>query len=77
MTEFKKYRRINVAEARLYIFGEDLSKVSVSPEDVEEVSNPKRKGYGMIARNPGNYRDQWYINELYFKENFEEVMEDK
>jgi hypothetical protein len=29
---------------------------------------------GMIARNPVDFRDQWYVSEPYFKENLEEVV---
>lgn len=50
---------------RPYIKGEDLIGISVSPED-----NPK-EDMGMIARNPENYNDQWYVARDYFEKNFE------
>jgi hypothetical protein len=28
---------------------------------------------GMIARNPENHADQWYVARAYFKENFEPI----
>lgn len=65
MTEFKKYRRTNIAEMRPYIPGEDLTSVSVSPTD-----NPI-SDLGMIARNPKNHADQWYVARQYFEDNFE------
>lgn len=64
---FKKYRRTNIAEMRPYELGEDLSNISVSPVD-----DPKND-LGMIARNPKNHDDQWYVAWNYFKENFEEI----
>jgi len=27
---------------------------------------------GMIARNPENHKDQWYVARKYFEDNFEE-----
>lgn len=65
MSKFKKYRRTNIAEMRPYIKGEDLSGISVS-----EVDNPKTD-MGMIARNPNNHKDKWYVARKYFEENFE------
>jgi hypothetical protein len=52
---------------RPYIKGEDLSKISVSPTD-----NPETD-MGMIARNPDNHYDQWYVARKYFEENLELV----
>ena len=28
---------------------------------------------GMIARNPKDHSDQWYVNQKYFEDNMEEV----
>lgn len=67
MEEFKKYRRTNIAEMRPYVKGEDLSKISVSKED-----NPN-DDMGMIARNPVNHNDKWYVARKYFNDNFEEI----
>ncbi len=64
---FKTYRRTNIAEMRPYILGEDLKDVSVA--DVDE----PRTDYGMVARNPKNHKDQWYVARKYFKDNFEEI----
>lgn len=67
MSEWKRYRRTNMAEMRLYILDEDLTNISVS-----NVDNPK-KDMGMVARNPKNHNDQWYVARKYFEENFEEL----
>jgi hypothetical protein len=64
---YKLYRLTNIAEMRPYIKGEDLTNISVSKED-----NPETD-LGMIARNPKNNNDQWYVAHQYFVDNFEEV----
>lgn len=67
MSEFRQYKRKGLSEMRPYVKGEDLSKVSVSPED-----NPE-SDMGMIARNPNNHADQWYVARRYFNDNLELV----
>ena len=52
---------------RPYEKGEDLYPISVSPED-DPVSD-----MGMIAKNPTNPADQWYVTRAYFEENLEEA----
>ncbi|MCK4329298.1 hypothetical protein KAX02_05595 [candidate division WOR-3 bacterium] len=69
MDKFKKYRRTNIAEMRPYIRGEDLTGISIS--NVDKLEND----LGMIARNPKNHKDQWYVARKYFEENFEEIEE--
>ena len=49
---------------RPYEPGEDLTGVSVAPEDVPATG-------GMIAVNPNDPKDQWYVSEAFFKENYE------
>lgn len=63
---WKKYRKSALQEMRPYVVGEDLSNVSVSDVDIPE------KG-GMIARNPLNHEDQWYVAKDFFLKNYEEV----
>lgn len=70
MTEFRRYRRRNIAEARPWCEGDDMSRVSISAPD-REAGSPKPGD--MIARNPANHDDQWLIAALYFGENFEPV----
>jgi hypothetical protein len=69
MSEFKQYRRKQIAELRPYVEGEVLSdRVSVSKSD-REAGSPKVGD--MIARNPINHEDQWLVAEKYFNDNFE------
>jgi DNA-binding transcriptional regulator YiaG len=67
-SNWKKYNRTNVAEMRKYVPGEDLSNISVS-----KIDNPIID-MGMIARNPENHEDKWYVAKEYFSNNFEEVI---
>lgn len=64
MSKFKKYVRKGYSEMRPYVPGEDLSKVSVADVDTPEPG-------GMIARNPKNHEDQWYVAKQYFEDNLE------
>lgn len=69
MSEFKTYRRTNLAEMRPYQEGEILSRdISISSEDLKNGS-PKKGD--MIARNPKNHKDQWLVAKDYFEDNFE------
>ena len=71
MSEFKKYRRKQIAELRPYVPGEKLDpSVSVSQPD-REAGSPKTGD--MIARNPANHDDQWLVSKEYFEANFEAV----
>ena len=65
--EWTQYRRKGVSEMRPYLPGEDLTGISVSKTDQPPVPG------GMIARNPQNHADQWYVALQYFQENFAEV----
>ena len=64
---FKNYKRTNIAEMRPYVLGEDMTNISVA--DVDE----PRIDMGMVARNPKNHKDQWYVAKKYFEDNFEEI----
>lgn len=70
MSEYKLYRRKQIAELRPYVVGEVLRDVSISQADRDNGS-PKRGD--MIARNPKNHKDMWLVARLYFLDNFEEV----
>jgi hypothetical protein len=63
---WKKYRKIEVSEMRKYIPGEDMTGISVSKDDILEDG-------GMIARNPKNFSDQWYVSKKFFEDNYELV----
>lgn len=84
-TEFKKYRRTQIAEMRPVIesdiraFNQDQHlhsmkdtefRVSISDSDLK---NGSPKIGDMIARNPKNHNDQWLVAGEYFKDNFEEL----
>jgi len=69
MSEFKQFRRKQIAELRLFEDGEQLSeRVSISQAD-KEAGSPKVGD--MIARNPKNHDDQWLVAKQYFEDNFE------
>ncbi len=81
MSEFKKYRRTQIAEMRP-ITNDDVKQfrerhkletengvtVSISEPDIE---NGSPKIGDMVARNPKNHNDQWLVAEEYFNDNFE------
>ena len=74
LSRWNKYRRKGLAEMRTHIPGEDMAGISVSPEDRQSVFVMGAPG-GMIARNPANHADRWYVAKDYFEENFEQVEE--
>lgn len=57
--EWKNYRKKALQPMRPYIPGEDLQGISVSDVDTPELG-------GMIARNPKDYNDQWYVAKDFF-----------
>lgn len=68
-SEFKQYRRKQIAELRPYVPGEVLDhRVSISAAD-EHAGSPKAGD--MIARNPNNPNDQRLVSAAYFIANFE------
>lgn len=68
MSEFKQYRRKQIAELRSYVDGEPMGGISISSEDIKAGSP---KAGDMIARNPKNHADQWLVAAQYFSDNFE------
>lgn len=65
MSEWKQYKRKGLSEMRPYVKGEDLGGISVAATDDPE------NDMGMIARNPDNHSDQWYVAREYFEKNLE------
>ena len=63
MSEFKQYRRKQLAELRPYVQGENMDGISVSDADA--------KAGDMIARNRENHADQWLVAAKYFADHFE------
>ena len=71
VSEYKKYRRVQIAELRPYVPGEVLSdRVSISAAD-RDAGSPKLGD--MIARNPDHHDDEWLVAADYFAANFEPV----
>jgi hypothetical protein len=68
MSEFKQYRRKQIAELRPYDQGENMDGISVSDADAKAGSP---KAGDMIARNPKNHDDQWLVAARYFADHFE------
>lgn len=62
----KSYRKKNVQPMRPYELGEDLTGISVSDEDTPELG-------GMIAVNPENEADKWYVAKAFFEANYIEA----
>lgn len=65
---WKRYRRTGLSEMRPYVVGEDLTGISVQSVDTPADG-------GMVARNPQNHADQWYVAPQYFRDNLESVEE--
>lgn len=64
----KLYRKKLLQPMRPYLPGEDLKGISVNKEDTPEFG-------GMIAYNPDNSEDKWYVAKKFFEDNYEEVKE--
>jgi hypothetical protein len=62
--DWKMYRKNGLQEMRPFVPGEDLTKISVSKEDVPEPG-------GMVARNAKNSEDQWYVAKKFFEDSYE------
>ncbi len=67
MSEFKQYRKSQIAEMRTWEAGDDMTRVSVSASD-KEAGSPKAGD--MIARNPKNHDDVWLVAADFFTENY-------
>jgi hypothetical protein len=63
-TKWKIYQRKGSVLATPWVRGMDMTGISVNKYD------KPRKG-GMIARDPDNPKEQWYINKPYFDSHYE------
>ena len=85
MSEFKQYRRKQIAELRkvtdadIRAFEQDKhlhslrdTEFKVSISDVDRANGSPKIG-DMIARNPENHNDQWLVAKDYFLANFAEL----
>ncbi len=68
--EFKQYKRKGLSEMTPWTPEIDMSRVSVSKEDLE--SGSPLEG-DMIARDPKRHTDQWLVAKAYFEDNLELV----
>ena len=64
MKYFRNYRKKNVQPMRPYVIGEDMTGISVNKKDTLEFG-------GMIAINPKNPEDRWYVAKKFFEDNYE------
>lgn len=71
MTEFKQYRRKQIAELAPWTPNTVLGS-GVSIAEVDKANGSPKAG-DMIARNPKNHADMWLVAEQYFADNFEAV----
>jgi len=63
---FKNYIKSAVQPMRPYVPNEDMTGISLSVPDSEL---PTLDG-GMIAVNPGDTTDQWYVAKKFFDDNY-------
>jgi hypothetical protein len=68
MSDFRQYRRKQIAELAPWTPDADMTRVSVSAAD-RDAGSPKPGD--MIARNPKDHEDKWLVSKAYFEENFE------
>lgn len=71
MSEFKQYRKKQIAEMRPLVPGEMLAP-SVSISDADRQDGSPKAG-DMIARNPDNHADEWLVAAEFFQKNYEPV----
>jgi len=62
----KNYRKKNVQPMFPWTEGMDMTGISVQKEDTPEIG-------GMIAVNPKNPEDRWYVAKKFFEDNYEEA----
>lgn len=67
MSEFRRYKRTQITEARPWQPGDDMTEISISEVDQRDGSP---KAGDMIARNPKNPSDKWLVAAQYFADNF-------
>ena len=65
MSKWKEYKRKGLSEMRPFVKDESLDTISVA------LTDRPNEDMGMVARNPKNHEDQWYVARKYFEENLE------
>jgi hypothetical protein len=79
MSDFKEYRRTELAEMRP-LTKEELEagrlittqKYGISISEADKNNGSPKPG-DMVARNPKNHNDQWLVAKQYFEDNFESI----
>ena len=81
MSEWKQYRRTNIAEMRevtdeeiksgQLIVSEKPCRTVISVSQADKDNGSPKKG-DRVARNPQDHADQWLVAKEYFEQNFEE-----
>jgi len=69
--EYKEFQKTGITEMRPYRLGESMDGITVSKDDYPA------KDQGMIARDPKNHENRWYVNREFFEKNYEECVEDE
>ena len=64
------WKYAEVIESTNLIFADDLKEWALKEESLAKKCVENR--VGMVARNPQNHKDQWYVARKYFEDNFEE-----
>jgi len=65
MSEFRDYIKTAVQPMRPYVPGEDLAAQGVSVWD----GDTPEEG-GMVAQNPKDPKDMWYVAKKFFEDNY-------
>jgi len=63
MSEWKLYRKTGATEMRPYVPGEDMTYIG-------HLDSWGLKEGGMIARNPLDPSDQWYVSKEFFESSY-------
>ena len=70
--EWKQYRRKGLSEMRPWT-PQDGNRLALTTAGISVSEQDTPQEGGMIARNPKDHSDQWYVAPEYFKENLELV----
>jgi len=62
--QWRDYKKTAVQRMRPYIPGEDMVGISIASGDTPELG-------GMIAVNPKDSTDLWYVSKQFFEDNYE------
>ena len=66
LSKYKTYRKVGEQLMRPYVSNEDMKNISIAITDTPEVGR-------MIAINPKDVKDSWYVAKTFFEDNYELV----